>query len=135
MNNNNNHLLTFSFVLLVAISVMSCSTTAVKVNEAEDIETETTQLQESKLLDVGILLFEKGEVTEEQKEKEGVHDDIRQAEARYMAYHLKETMERSNGWGAIRVLPEKSYIADVVVAGTIIASNGEEMIIKINVGR
>ena len=131
--NNNNHLLVCFFIVLVTISLMGCSTTAVKVNEAENIDTETTQLQESKLLDVGILLFEKGEVTEEQKEKEGVHDDIRQAEARYMAYHLKETMERSNGWGAIRVLPEKSYIADVVVAGTIIASNGEEMIIKINV--
>jgi hypothetical protein len=42
-------------------------------------------------------------------------------------------MQQSNGWGAIRVLPEKSYIADVVVAGTILASNGEEMILSIHV--
>ncbi len=130
MNKNNNY---YFFSLLLILILTGCSTTAVKVSDTEDIEAETVQLQESKLLDVGILLFE-GEISEEQVEKEGVHYSIRQAESRYMAYHLKETMQRSNGWGAIRVLPERSYIADVVVAGTIMASNGEEMILKINVG-
>jgi len=120
-------------ILFLALILSSCSTTGVKVTDAEVIEAETTQLQESNLLDVGILLFEKGEITDKQKEKEGAHEDIRQAESRFMAYHLKETMQRSNGWGAIRVLPEKSYIADVAVTGTILTSNGEEMILKINV--
>ncbi|QMU61985.1 MAG: hypothetical protein GKR92_09885 [Gammaproteobacteria bacterium] len=129
-NNNIYSLLLTLFIILVS---SSCSTTGVKVTEAEEIETETTQLQESNLLDVGILLFEKGEITDKQKKEEGAHEDIRQAESRYMAYHLKETMQRSNGWGAIRVLPEKSYIADIVVTGIILTSNGEEMMIKINV--
>ncbi len=120
-------------ILFVTFIFSGCATNAVKVEDAEEIDTETTQLQESNLLDVGILLFDKGKVTEKQIEKEGAHEDIRHAEARYMAYHLKETMQRSNGWGAIRVLPEKSYIADVVVEGTIKTSNGEEMMIKINV--
>ena len=120
-------------IFLFTFMFSGCSTTAVNVTDTEEIEAETVQLQDSMLLDVGILLFEKDEVTEKQQEQEGVHDDIRQAEARYMAYHLKETMQRSNGWGAIRVLPEKSYIADVVVAGTIKVSNGEEMILAIHV--
>ncbi len=118
----------FHFLVCFLI-VTGCSTTAVKVDEVEEIDTETSQLQESSLLDVGILLFEKGEVTDKEKEEEGVHEDIRAAEARYMAYHLKETMERSNGWGAIRVLPEKSYVVDVLVEGKIIDSNGEELIL------
>ncbi len=120
-------------IIFLALIFSGCSTTGVKVTDAEEIEAETTQLQESNLLDVGILLFEKGEITEKQIEKEGAREDIRQAESRFIAYHLKETMQRSNGWGAIRVLPEKSYIADVVIAGTILTSNGEEMILKINV--
>ncbi len=132
MYNYNNFSSLFS-ILLLLLFLNGCSTTGVKVSEPEEIETETTQLQESNLLDVGILLFEKGEITEKQIEKEGVNEDIRQAESRFMAYHLKETMQKSNGWGAIRVLPEKSYIADVVVTGTILTSNGEEMILKINV--
>lgn len=131
MCNNKYHSL--FFVVLLTLLFSGCSTTAVKVTEPEEIESETSQLQESNLLDVGILLFNKGEITDKQKDKEGAHEDIRQAESRFMAYHLKETMQRSNGWGAIRVLPEKSYIADVLIQGTILTSNGEEMILKINV--
>lgn len=110
-----------------------CATNTVKVDGVEEIETETVQLQEANLLDVGILLFEVAEVTEKQKEEEGVHEDIRKAEARYMAYHLKETMQHANGWGAIRVLPTESQIADVIVHGMIISSNGEELILKMNI--
>ncbi|MFK7815948.1 MAG: hypothetical protein AB8B92_06390 [Gammaproteobacteria bacterium] len=132
MYNYNNFSALFS-ILLLLLFLNGCSTTGIKVSEPEEIETETTQLQESMLLDVGILLFEKGEITDKQIEKEGANEDIREAESRYMAYHLKETMQKSNGWGAIRVLPAKSYIADVVVTGTILTSNGEEMMLKINV--
>jgi hypothetical protein len=131
--NNNNKYHFFFFVVLLTLLFSGCSTTAVKITEPEEIESEISQLQESSLLDVGILLFDKGKITDKQKEKEGAHEDIRQAESRFMAYHLKETMQRSNGWGAIRVLPEKSYIADVLIQGTILTSNGEEMILKINV--
>ena len=126
----------FSYLLvaLLILLINGCTTTTgINANEPEEIETETTQLQDSNLLDVGILLFNEGEITEKQIEKEGANEEIRQAESRFMAYHLKETMQKSNGWGAIRVLPEKSYIADVVVEGTILTSNGEQMIIKMNV--
>lgn len=132
MYKNNNKLI-FIFVIFLTFIFSACSTTGVKVADHEEIDIETTQLQESNLLDVGILLFEKGEITKKQTKKEGAHQGIREAESRFMAFHLKETMQRSNGWGAIRVLPEKSYIADIVVEGKILTSNGEEMIIKINV--
>ena len=129
----------YFFKLILAFSIVTtllfsgCASNAVKVKEGEEIKIETTLLQESKLLDVGILVFEKGEVTEKQIEEEGAHEDIRDAEARFMAYHLMETMQRANGWGAIRVLPTESQIADVIVQGTIISSNGEELILHINV--
>lgn len=129
----NNYYYSHFFVALLILFLSACSTTGVKVTEPEEIESETSQLQESSLLDVGILLFDEGEITEKQKEKEGANEEIRQAESRYMAYHLKETMQRSNGWGAVRVLPERSYIADVLIQGTILTSNGEEMTLKINV--
>lgn len=124
----------FSFsALFTALLFSGCATTKINVNEEEKIETETSQLQESNLLDVGIILFDKGEITDKQKEKEGISEDIRAAESRYMAYHLKETMLRANGWGAIRVLPTKSLIADVHVEGTIIASDGEELVLAMQV--
>ena len=111
----------------------ACATNSVKVDTAEEIEKESAQLQESNLLDAGILLFDTGKLTEHQQQKEGVHEDIRNAEARFMAYHLKQTMQRTNVWGAIRVLPTTSQIVDVLIEGTIIASNGEVLTLLIHV--
>jgi hypothetical protein len=121
------------FIFATTFFLSSCATNTIKISDGEKIESEIYQLQESGLLDVGILLFEKGEITEKQQEDEGAHEDIRKAEARYIAYHLKETMQLSNGWGAIRVLPTESQIADVIVRGAIVSSNGEELILQIRV--
>lgn len=121
------------FSIIIALFFSGCASNTVKVKDGEEINIETTQLQESSLLDVGILVFEKGEITEKQIEEEGAHEDIREAEARFMAYHLMETMQRTNGWGAIRVLPTESQIADVIVQGEIISSSGEELVLQITV--
>ena len=119
--------------LLLFLFLHGCAANhAVRVQDGEEIQVETMQLQESRLLDVGILLFEKGEITESEEEK-SIHEDIRAAESRYMAYHLKKTLEQVNGWGAVRVLPAASHIADVVVQSTIITSDGEILAIQAHV--
>ena len=104
----------------------------IKVDSDEAIEVETTQLQESNLLDVGIVVLDGGEISEEQKQDDGITDEIRQAEARYISYHLRETMQKTSGWGSINVLPSESEIADVIVHGEIIESTGEELQLKIS---
>ena len=121
-----------SLWLSIILLTSSCAPNTVRVSGGEEIESETVQLQESQLLDVGVLLFEEGEITKQQ-EQESIHEDIRAAEARYMAYHLKETLQRASGWGAIRVLPAASHIADVVVRSTIITSNGERLLLEVHV--
>ena len=84
-------------------------------------------------MDVGILVFDGGEVSEQQKEDEGISEEIRQAEARYISYHLRETMQKTSGWGSINVLPSESEIADVIVQGEIIESTGEKLQLKVAV--
>lgn len=121
-----------SLWLTIILLTGSCAPSTVRVSGGEELESETVQLQESRLLDVGVLLFEEGEITEQQKQ-ESIHEDIRAAEARYMPYHLKETLQRASGWGAIRVLPAASHIADVVVRATIITSNGERLMLEVHV--
>ena len=116
--------------LLIFLFLQGCATDSHRVRDGEKIETESVQLQESQLLDVGILLFEQGEDTETEK---NIHEDIRAAESRYMAYHLKETLERAHGWGAVRVLPAASHIADVTVQGTLLASDGEKLEVRARV--
>ena len=118
--------------LAITLLVGGCTSSTVRVSSGEEIELVTVQLQESLLLDVGVLLFEKGEITQEQEE-ESIHEDIRAAEARYMSHHLKETLQRAYGWGAIRVLPAASHIADVIVRCTIITSNGKVLMLQTHV--
>ena len=104
----------------------------IKVDTDEKIEVEQTQLQESSLLDVGIVIIDGGEISKKQKQDDGITDEIRQAEARYISYHLRETMQKTSGWGSINVLPSESEIADVIVHGEIIESTGEELQLKIS---
>jgi hypothetical protein len=53
-----------------------------------------------------------------------VFPEVRRAEARYMPYHLKNTLEASGQWGSVWVLPAKSDAADVLVWGRIDHSDG-----------
>ena len=51
------------FSIIITLFFSGCASNTVKVKDGEELNTETTQLQESRLLDVGILVFEKGDVT------------------------------------------------------------------------
>ena len=79
------------------------------------------------LLNVGILVFDAGlpeDVSDQELNDRFVFPEIRRAEARYMPYHLKSTLETTGYWGAVSVLPEFSPVADVVVSARIVHSDG-----------
>jgi hypothetical protein len=50
-----------------------------------------------------------------------------------MAYHLKNTLEQSSHWGTVRVVPDDEASVDVLVKGEIIHSNGEDLVIAVEV--
>ena len=123
----------FIFFALHGLALYGCGpANTVNVKSDEAIEVEETQLQESNLLDVGIIVFEGGEISEEQKEDDGITSEIREAEARYISYHLRETMQKTSGWGSVSVLPSESEVADVIVTGEIVESSGEELQLKVS---
>ncbi|MEM8845067.1 MAG: hypothetical protein AAGB35_08490 [Pseudomonadota bacterium] len=123
----------FLLFACVILAVTACTPpNTVKVEHDEAIEVEQAQLQESNLLDVGIVVFDGGEISEEQEEDDGITPEIREAEARYISYHLRETMQQTGGWGAINVLPAESEVADVIVTGEILESSGEELHLKVS---
>ena len=49
---------------------------------------------------------------------------VRSVEKRYLPYQLKQTLDRSGFWGAVRVLPQDDSGAEIIVEGTILASDG-----------
>jgi len=92
-----------------------------------------TEIPEEQLLDVGILVFDSRELDEETAKDEGTHPEIRKAESHFIPYHLKNTLHQSSHWGAVRVLPGETNSVDLMVTGEILASNGELLVLKVEV--
>ncbi len=91
------------------------------------------EITEEELIDVGIAVFESVELTEEKAKEEGTHPDIRKAERHFIPYHLKNTLQQSSHWGAVRVIPTATVAVDLLVRGEIVESNGEHLILKVDV--
>jgi hypothetical protein len=110
----------FAAVLLLA----GCSSARQVKYESVELARVSQEVPAEALLDVGILLFDDGVGEQEADPKEMVFPEVRRAEARYMPYHLRTTLEASGQWGSVWVLPEKSDTADVLVWGRIDHSDG-----------
>jgi len=83
----------------------------------------------------GLLVFDPGlpEDDEDALEKKGTFAEVRKSEARFIPFHLKNTLESTGHWGAVRVVPAGGSMADVTVSGRILVSNGKTLAIDTEV--
>ena len=122
------------FLLLVgALALAGCTVSQVITAEETPLVVAETEKAENLLLDIGLIEFEAGVASNNKPAKSGVHQDIRDAEARYLPYHLKTTLQGTGHWGAVRVLPSRSTYTDLIISGKIIKSDGEFVTLQINV--
>ena len=89
------------------------------------------EIPEDQLMDVGILVFNSEELSEEEAKEEGTNNDIRKAESHFIPYHLKNTLQQSGQWGAVQVIPAATDSVDLIVNGDILESNGQYLGLKI----
>lgn len=66
-------------------------------------------------------------------QEEGVWPELRRSEANWFAVKLKEALEKTGAFGAVRVTPDRNATGDLYVLGTIVESNGEDVEIQIEV--
>ena len=76
-------------------------------------------------LDVNLALFDPG-LPEDPVEnrKLGIFPHIRELEARYLPFALRDLMVESRHWGVVRVLPEADQSSELLITGRIIHSDG-----------
>lgn len=117
---------------LVCVLLGACSGVTHKDIEPTSIDMAETELTESALLDVGIETLNPGTDGIDSDEKQGIFPDIRKSEARYIPVHLKNTMQRTGYWGAVRVIPSRTEATDVLVTGKILRSDGETLELAID---
>jgi hypothetical protein len=117
-------------LLLIVLAGCMANTQTVKPTAAIFAQ---RQVPEAQLLDVGIRVFESTAPEEADAAKDDYNPGVRKAEAHYIPFHLKNTLQRTGHWGAVRVTPGKAESVDVLVKGTILESNGEELLVEVQV--
>ena len=120
-------------IVLLAFAAAGCSVNEVITAEESDLVIAEVPKEENQLLDIGIIEFDSGIPENNDPDRTGVFNEIREAESRYLAYHLKSTMQGSGHWGAVRVIPSEEAFTDIVISGRIVRSDGEFVDIEVTV--
>ena len=123
----------WSLVLVLCLAGAGCTVNEVIVAEETELVVAQTPVEESRLLDIGIVEFLPGLDERNDPRKTGVYEEIRLAETKYLAYHLKTTLQGTGHWGAVRVIPSREAFTDVVISGEIDRSDGEFVSLSVSV--
>ena len=122
------------FVWVIPVALLSVGSG--KLAPHEKAIQATTEVPEDQLLDVSVEVFDPGIpdlTTMTTKEKEGIYPEVRKSEARYVPMQLKETLQATGFWGAVRVVPAETSSAEVTVTGQIVKSTGKDLVVKVQV--
>ena len=122
-------------VLSLGVLLSGCTLTpTVRYVDLAPPLTASTSIPEHLLLNVGVKVLD-ANVPKSYDERTALNitDEIRRAEANYIAHFAKELLQSTGNWGAVRVLPRDSYAVDVTISGTIMHSDGERLIVNVTV--
>ena len=112
--------------LLGAALLSGCVNQSVKhVNATRALHAER-EIPQAELLDINIAVFDPG-YTEPVEEDSGIFPQVRKAEAGYIPYRLRETLQSTGHWGPVRVVPAAETNSELLVSGKIIESNGRDL--------
>jgi len=120
---------------VLMLSTAGCAASQTQIKDPVEAIQARTEIPEEQLLDVGVQIFDPG-IDESQYatlQKQGVFPEVRKSESRFMPFVLKQTMESTGQWGAVRVVPSEAATVDVVVRGRIVKSNGKDLVLDVEV--
>lgn len=124
---------TWMLALPLLLLAGGCATPRVTKDSTTALKTAQDMIPQADLLDVGIRIFNPGELTEKAAKKEGTNEEIRGAESHFIPFHLKQTLQRTGYFGSVYVLPLDTKSTDILVSGEILFSNGEELRLEVSV--
>lgn len=118
----------FAMLLLLCCTSVGCATTQVITANSTPARQATTPIPSGELLDVGILPLDPNIPADpEEAERNLIIPDVRRAESSFIAWHLKDTLELTGNWGAVRVTPQSAKSVDLELRGRILISDGEQL--------
>lgn len=121
--------------MLIAVMVMPVAAVT-KFNEINAVKLAhaDAELSSAELLDIDLAVFEPGVPSDlDQQLEKNIYPKVREAEARYIPYVLRATIESSNLWGAVRMISGQNPLSEVVIHGRILNSDGTQLEVSISV--
>lgn len=119
-----------TLLALISIVCTACTVSEVITAEKTQLDVASLNISENLLLDIGVVKFDPGVPKKNDPEKSGIFAELREAEARYIPYHIKTTLQSTGYWGAVRVVPSRDVYSDVIVSGAIVRSDGEYITLR-----
>ena len=114
------------WALLLAALASGCVSQQVKKVGSTQAQYAQAEVPPEALLQVAIVTFDPGiPDTIKAQEKNNVIPAVREDEAKYLPHVLRDTLQNTGYWGAVRVVPAAVNTAEVTVRGTILESDGE----------
>jgi hypothetical protein len=123
-------------VLVLAALVAGCVVQDTKPLPKVEATQAVREIPAGERLDVVVHSFDPGipdqlATDEDALAKKRIYPDLRKAEARYFAVMLRNTLESSAQWGAVRVAPDSVQFVDLAVTGKVIESTGKHLVLEI----
>lgn len=107
------------------VTLAGCTQYSVRTTDFTQAESAAVAVPEDHLLDIGIQTFEPD--IESRPEEALNFSDIRRAESVWVAEQLKRTLQETEAWGVVRVIPDDRVIMDLKLSGRILQSDGETL--------
>ncbi len=93
-----------------------------------------THARDIAALNVSISVFEPGVPDDPSLHRDlQIFPRIRDVEAKFLPFVLRETLVGTGEWGAVRVVTEPDNAAEIAISGSIVFSDGERLEIRIRV--
>lgn len=91
------------------------------------------EVPEARVIDVAIEVFAPGvsDTPASPLLEKGIRASVRKSEARYIPTHLRNTLQSTGQWGAVRVVPGGAGWAELLLTGKILKSNGKDLELEI----
>src|SRR6478735_8902876 len=126
----------YGFLLVMIGALAGCVVQDTRPLAKVDATQAVREIAPEERLDVVVHNFDPGipealATDEEAMAKKRIYPDLRRAEARYFPVMLRNTLESSAQWGAVRVAPDSVQFVDLAISGKIIESTGQHLAIEV----
>jgi len=117
----------------LALAALVLAVPALAADRKAELKVAKGEVPEALVVDVAIDLFAPGvsDTPASPMLQKGIRAAVRKSEARYIPIQLRNTLQSTGQWGAVRVIPGGASWAELLVTGSIEKSNGKDLVVEL----